>query len=232
MMEIAPEWDNVTWKNNLNTTVAIGQSLVHNLQTAIRFHAFASNDYGCPLKEEFDLNISKPDLKVDGTHYQIVKGNSVSFSASGGDFYLWAPGASLDNNQIANPIATPEETTEYQVTAFDSLGCEAKATVLVEVFEEAFIPTLFTPNGDGRNDNLKIYGLTQANDFRFVIFNREGNKLFDTSSVDEATQSGWSGAVNGHLQPPGTYYWKVEGSMPKGDLLLSGKKSGVFLLVR
>lgn len=225
-------WSNVHWSNNLNANVVSSQTLDHQFTKPIIFKAEASNEYGCTLQETFDLRLSKPNLQLPGTHFQIVKGNSVELGASGGDSYLWSPATSLSSPSIANPIASPALTTEYQVTVLDSLGCSAAGTVLVEVLEEAFIPTMFTPNGDSRNDRLKIYGLTQASDFHFEIYNREGAKLFETSSIVEATQAGWNGQVNGIAQPPGTYYWKVEGRMARGEVLLNGKKKGAFLLVR
>ena len=231
-LEVGPEWNSVTWKNNLNTNVVNQPSFVHAINNEIIITAYASNDYGCKLKEEFILKKSKPDLQVNGNHFQIMRGTDVQLIATGGNLYEWSPASSLNNGEISNPIASPDETTEYVVTAYDSLGCTSEAKILVEVFEEAFIPTLFTPNDDGRNDNLKIYGLSHASGFRFAIYNREGSKLFETTSIQEATGAGWTGAVNGIRQPPGTYYWKVEGKMPKGELLLNGKNSGVVLLVR
>jgi gliding motility-associated-like protein len=231
-LEAAPGWGNVQWKNNLNTTVVNTSSFVHAFEKAVIYTATASNNYGCTLTETFDLRVSKPNLQLNGTHFQIIRGNSVELVASGGSFYEWSPAGPLSNNKIANPVASPEETTEFTVTVLDSLGCSAQGEILVEVSEEAFVPTLFTPNGDNRNDQLKIYGLTHATGFQFVIFNREGAKIYETASIVEATQSGWSGVVNGVAQPPGTYYWKVEGRAPKGELLLNGKKEGTILLVR
>jgi gliding motility-associated-like protein len=230
-LEVADAWKNVMWKN-VNSTATSGSSVVHTFIKETTATAFAVNDTGCNLKEQFNLKLSKPNLQLSFLQIQIIRGNSAQLEARGGSSFSWTPSSSLNDSQIANPLASPVETTEYTVVVKDSLDCSAEGKVLVEVTEHAFIPTLFTPNGDTRNDNLRIFGLTQASDFKFSIFNREGNLLFETSNLSEATTVGWSGAVNGHLQPPGTYYWKVEGKMANGDLLLNGKKNGVFLLLR
>ena len=232
LLEIATEWTNVTWRNNKNTNVVNAQFLNHLIEQDVIITAMATNAYGCVLKETHQLLISLPVIQLNGDHFQIVRGSEIQLGASGGETFLWRPSGSLNNHLIFNPIASPEETTEYQVVVTDSIGCTAAANILVEVFEEAFIPTMFTPNGDGRNDMLKIYGLIQASGFKFEIFNREGNRLFATTNISDATQSGWGGQVNGVSMPPGTYYWKVEGKMPKGELLLNGKKNGAFLLIR
>ncbi len=61
------------------------------------------------------------------------------------------------------------------------------------------IPTLFTPNGDGINDNFKIDGLQLFPQNELAIFNRWGNevyfvkgymqnnKLWDGANLDEGT---------------------------------------------
>ena len=104
-------------------------------------------------------------------------------------------------------------------------------TVIVE--DSGFVPTLFTPNDDGQNDALKIYGITSANDFVFTIYNREGSLVFKTSDVNEAIQRGWDGFTNGTKQPGGVYFWKVKGSMSTArKVLLNGKDSGSIVLIR
>ncbi|HEV8514345.1 MAG TPA: FG-GAP-like repeat-containing protein, partial [Cyclobacteriaceae bacterium] len=232
LLTVDSEWQNVTWKNNLNATVSTGNQLNVVLQKPVVFKALGSNKQSCWLKETFNLNISKPDLNIGASQYQIEKGSSVQLSASGGNTYNWSPASTLNSDTVCCPIATPSITTEYTVIAKDSVGCTASTKVLVEVMESGFIPTLFTPNGDGKNDELKIFGLSSASNFRFTIYNREGNIVFDTRDVTTAVYQGWSGLANGQPQPPGTYYWRVEGNNGGETLTLNGKKSGAFLLVR
>jgi len=232
LLTIDSEWQDVTWRNNLNTTVSTVNQLNVILQKPVVYKALASNKQGCRLKETFNLKISKPDLKIESSQYQIIKGSSVQLNASGGNSYNWSPASTLSNDTICCPIAKPSTTTEYTVIAKDSLGCTASAKITVEVMESGFIPTLFTPNGDGKNDDLKIFGLSSASNFRFTIYNREGNIVFDTRDVATAVYQGWSGLANGQPQPPGTYYWRVEGNDGGETLTLNGKKSGAFLLVR
>lgn len=62
----------------------------------------------------------------------ICPGQSVQLSASGGIFYSWSPASSLNNANIANPIASPTSTTTYQVTVSDGF-CEEIASVTVTV---------------------------------------------------------------------------------------------------
>jgi gliding motility-associated-like protein len=103
--------------------------------------------------------------------------------------------------------------------------------VIVE--ETAFVPNLFTPNNDGSNDALKIYGLGAAREFSFTIFNREGNQVFHTNSVSDAVNIGWNGTLRGADLPAGVYYWRVSGRGDSGKgLQLNGKSSGSIVLLR
>jgi gliding motility-associated-like protein len=103
----------------------------------------------------------------------------------------------------------------------------------VEVINTGFLPNLFTPNGDGKKDDYKILGLYGAADFEFVIYNREGNIVYETTSWQTATSVGWNGQKGGVNQPSGLYYWKVQGKQPNGQtLLLNGKSTGSVLLIR
>ena len=160
-------------------------------------------------------------------------GQSVSLSASGAQEYWWQPGEGLSSSSSPDPVASPAITTLYTVTGFDSLHCTSAVTVLVEVSETAFLPTLFTPNGDGKNDELIIYGLRNAHDFQFTIFNREGSIVYETSDIGNASSSGWNGTKNGAPQQAGLYYWKVDGRFDNGQsLTLNGRTKGSVMLIR
>ena len=70
---------------------------------------------------------------------------------------------------------------------------------------EVFVPTAFTPNSDGMNDD---FGLTCACDLdkvQFNIFNRWGELVFESSEA----QPQWNGQVNGRVAQQGTYVWQL-----------------------
>lgn len=227
---IPPGWKNITW--NLQPPVTGVDSVDYIVKGAEKITVEAGSG-DCTYKKEFSIKLSIPELAVNGETFQIMKGGNVQLEATGTmSTFLWDPGISLSDNTIANPVATPTETTEYTLTATDSVGCSLTKRVVVQVEQTAFVPNLFTPNGDGKNDLLLIYGLTQANTFQFQIFNREGSMVYETRDVREATNSGWNGFVGGTRQPSGVYYWKVNGKYDTGKrVLLNGKETGSILLV-
>ncbi|MBS1506575.1 MAG: VCBS repeat-containing protein [Bacteroidetes bacterium] len=230
---VASEWTGVTWKDNLGASRGAGNTLHYTVTKNETLIALGSNTRGCVIRQTESVTLSKPVLVLNGDDFKIMQGQSVTLSASGAQEYWWQPATGLSSNTSASPEVSPTKTTLYTLTGFDSLHCSATATVLIEVTNTAFVPTLFTPNGDGKNDELKIYGLTSAKDFHFTIYNREGSVVYETTDVASATNTGWDGTKNGVLQPAGLYYWKVEGNFDNGQpLTLNGKTKGSVMLIR
>lgn len=120
--------------------------------------------------------------------------------------------AGLNFQNIPDPVASPSVNTTYNLTVKDSLGCPAQAKVVVIVEVAAFVPNLFTPNDDGRNDELRIYGLEQVKDFTFTIRNREGNLVYETRNITDAANTGWNGTLHGNQQIPSRSTWSKKAS--------------------
>jgi len=121
-------------------------------------------------------------------------------------WYQWTPGQTLDNPFIADPVARPTTSTVYSLTVTTAKGCTASAKEVVEVFYGLFMPSAFTPNGDGRNDLFRIPPGIPVTITRFAVYDRWGGMVFATSNTGE----GWDGTRSGTLQPTGTYAWYVE----------------------
>jgi gliding motility-associated-like protein len=87
------------------------------------------------------------------------------------------------------------------------------------------MPTVFTPNGDGENDELfaVIPGIKELN--KFSIYNRWGNMVFDTKIIGTA----WDGKFKDLDQPADVYFWYIEGVDSNGTV---HKKQGKVVLAR
>jgi gliding motility-associated-like protein len=68
------------------------------------------------------------------------------------------------------------------------------------------VPTAFTPNGDGLNDNLYPLNAYKATNLIFRVFNRYGEQIFE--SKDWTIK--WDGTYKKNKQPSGTYVWTLE----------------------
>ena len=154
------------------------------------------------------LSISAtPDTIYLGESSQLLATEELNYT------YDWFPPSTLNNPAIFNPIATPEETTDYELTIMDEFGCFNNAFITVVVLnpdcEEPFVfmPNAFSPNGDGENDILKVEGRT-VEELYLAIYNRWGELVFETSNPT----GGWDGVYNGELSEPDVYgyYLKVK----------------------
>lgn len=226
-------WTNISWRSESAGELGSGSSMrviAHNSEVVI---ASSSKSERCTYEKEYRIVVSKPVVIVQPPSAKITPGAKVTLSATGADQFEWSPSSTLSNPEGANTVASPFETTNYLVTGYDSIGCKATGQVTVVVESGAgFVPSLFTPNSDGTNDELRVYGLSDVKNFNWKIYNREGNVVFSTRNISEATSRGWDGTANGVRQPNGVYFWKVEGARQNGELLLNGKKEGSFLLIR
>ncbi len=229
---IAPGWPSVQWTID-NKIIGTQDTLTYTIIKEETIHVVAGNSGLCTYSKDFIIKISNPVLIIENDLFKVIKGQPVTLSAEGTGEFNWSPAGSLNNATLANPTATPLTTTIYTIMLTDSVGCETKGQITVEVTETAFVPNLFTPNQDGKNDVLKVYGLSSSQRLRFQIFNREGNLVYEANDEVMATSTGWNGTSNGVTQPSGLYYWKVEGETTRGEkILLNGKQSGSILLIR
>ena len=230
---VEPGWSNIQWTSQAKGNLGTSGSITYKVSGPDSVFVSMSNSEGCKLTRKTAVKISQPDVQVEDDNYKILKGEEVQLNGSGASTFAWTPTTSLNNANISNPIASPAATTLYTVTGYDSLGCTDSATVNIVVVGAGFVPNLFTPNDDGKNDELKLYGMPTVKDFVFSIYNREGSLVYRTTDVSQATTQGWDGTKNGTKQPPGVYFWKVKGEVSSGDrILLNGKDAGSIVLVR
>jgi gliding motility-associated-like protein len=98
--------------------------------------------------------------------------------------------------------------------------------------QSVFLPTLFSPNGDGANDALRVRAAGVA-DIRFSVYSADGHEVFRTTDVTEATEKGWNGRYHDRDMPAGTYTWTLQGHFTDGTPLTFGKHSyGQIVLLR
>lgn len=232
-LEVEENWETVSWSSLAKGNLGTQNSIAYTASVEDSIFVHLTNAEGCDLIRKTAIHISKPPLTVEEESYIILKGHEVQLQASGAERYQWSPDTHLSSSTISNPIASPLINTIYTVIGYDSIDCPTQKTVQVFVEDTGFVPNLFTPNNDDKNDELKIYGLNATTELSFSIYNREGKLVYETMDVVEATHHGWDGAKNGVKQPAGVYFWKVSGKLRSGGpVLLNGKKEGSIVLVR
>jgi gliding motility-associated-like protein len=105
----------------------------------------------------------------------------------------------------------------YDITATDNFGCQRSFHVNVVEQKctecDALMPSAFTPNGDGLNDNFKAMLFCQYSDFDLQVFNRWGEKIFESHS----SNIGWDGTYLGKKMMTDVYVYIVNYKTPLGS---------------
>ena len=141
-------------------------------------------------------------------------GVNLNLTTSGTSF-LWSPSSGLSNPTASNPIASVTSTTLYTVVVTDASGCSASDTVTVNVDPNGQCDIVyysgFTPNGDGINDYWQIDGISIDPKNEVYIFNRWGDKVWQTVGYDNASNR-WDGkSYRGrNIVPDGTYFFIIK----------------------
>jgi gliding motility-associated-like protein len=141
----------------------------------------------------------------------VVVGQPLQLNAEGGLNYIWSPPTGLNNPNIKNPIGLYEaeiDSVKYMVQVFNQAGCVDTDYLKVTVFKTnpyVFVPTGFTPNGDGRNDEVKPIAVGVKTIKYFSIYNRWGQLIFTTTTNGK----GWDGTLGGTPQGSNVFVWMV-----------------------
>jgi gliding motility-associated-like protein len=158
----------------------------------------------------------------------ILIGTSTDLTASGGVSYVWSPSTSLNCPTCQNTTANPSQTTVYCVQGTDANGCADTACMTVTVNTdcgELFIPTAFSPNDDHENDVLCIYGKQCIKEMDFIIYDRWGEKVYESTNPDDC----WDGKYKGEMMNSGVFVYYLNATMLSGQQVV---KKGNVTLVR
>lgn len=138
---------------------------------------------------------------------------------------VWDAHPTLSCTMCDYPVAAPLETTRYTATIQQN-SCNASTQFTVVVLKDALVqlPNAFTPNSDGRNDFFGPAGKVPA-DFEMQIFNRYGEMIFRSNSIDTR----WDGRCRGVLQSNNVYVYAVKYRNMQNQTI---HKKGTITLIR
>jgi len=159
-----------------------------------------------------------------------MKNPLITFSStSTGDnlTYQWltGDGATYDVPEFTHTYA---DSGIYRVWIIveNSNGCidSTSETVIVTARYMLRIPTAFTPNGDGLNDNFVVKG-NGVKEYRITIYDRWGKMVFESKDINNS----WDGKINGHPPVPGVYLYHT---YFKDDNDEVSEQTGSFVIIR
>ncbi len=184
--------------------------------------------------EGFDITIKDAELgEINPNFYHRinrVNGNSFADitiyydSIIDGDFTAMTQWGTTSQWENLGTVAT---TSNYGFPGITKAGIYNFSTtpfaLSSEVGASVFVPNVFSPNGDGFNDVLRVRG-KGIEEMEFIIFNRWGEKVFETTDVN----SGWDGTNNGEAMNLSVFVYVVKGKYKNGKFF--DEKGNVTLM--
>ena len=209
-----------------NTGIFTGLAAgIHNLRVRNSINCFA--DTAIDIKGFPPASLSVVANKVDPV-CKDMNGGSITVRATG----TQQPYTLRLNNAIYNNGSTITGLTRgnYGVEIINAYNCPVDTVsitldaALTPECDVLFIPTAFTPDGNGRNDTFQPYAGNIIQGYTFRVYNRWGQQVFSTTEKNK----GWDGTFNGVTQPSGIFAWVVtyhtltnpEKKMEKGTVML------------
>lgn len=186
----------LAWSTGLDSNVVNPQNLASG-----QYFVEAYSAFGCVFEDsltignfgEFSTSISEDSLFLEFLETAVV--DVLNTPELDAPTYQWTPSEGLSCSDCESPVADPSTTTWYVVEVTSQYGCTALDSIFVEREvppPAAFIPTVFSPNSDGLNDQLCVLG-NRFLEVNFAVYNRWGEEVFATSQIESC----WDGNHNG-----------------------------------
>ena len=192
--------------------------VISNL-TSGQYSVNVTDNAGCSTTASFTVDVIGTLLvNVNPSSVTINEGETVELTASGGSTYVWTPSLGINCLTAACDTvnANPLFTTTYEVFATDANGCEGSEFVTVYVnpvcSKEIFVPSIFSPNADGKNDQQCVMGNCIAS-MEFSIYNRWGENVFTTTDQNQC----WDGQYKGQKVNTGVFVYKLKATLINGN---------------
>jgi len=124
----------------------------------------------------------------------------------------WSPLDGVDNPTSPEPFIQPTIDGDFTYIYTGRLGPLREVdSIRIRVVDPeklectAFFPNAFTPNDDGLNDRFRLVNIVAVTGIETIeVFDNIGNRVY----IENGTNIGWDGSVNGEPAPPGAYFYR------------------------
>ena len=208
--------------NNSPLTTANASGLDSNMHTVI-----VTDANGCTYTDSILVQLFPAPIVVTLLDTTIIYGDCIDLSATGANSYTWTPDADLSCGNCATPNTCPTSLSIYCVEGTDVNGCKSSDCVTIDVeiiCGDVFVPSAFSPNDDGENDNLCVYSDCMKS-MTFSIYNRWGEKVYETNSMNIC----WDGTWKGKVLNSAVFVYTLDGYLINGELV---EQKGNISLIR
>ncbi len=176
-----------------------------------------TNSCGTASAEVTVTYLASPNAGSGNTFVTCESGDAVDLLTimngspeSGG---VWSPILISGSNSFDPNV---DAFTEYTYTVINSCGSSSADLVITsdgaDCDQHIYIPNVFSPDANGENDVLFVRG-KGIDFFTFSVFNRWGQMIFQSSSLDV----GWDGQYGGKPVNAGVFVYVLKGEFANGE---------------
>ncbi|MEP6675356.1 MAG: gliding motility-associated C-terminal domain-containing protein [Ferruginibacter sp.] len=179
----------------IDTTICAGTSAYGHSSTGT-YSDTIHHPQECDSIRNINLKVistTAPDIPAT---LVLCTGDSIILSPGDYDSYLWQDGSTQKTYTVKRPGM-------YSVTVSNKCIVTTSQAQVTESNCSIYFPNAFTPNKDGRNEQFKILTNRLFAQFNLAIYNRYGQKVFESAS----TEPGWDGSFKGSNAEAGSYVW-------------------------
>lgn len=197
--------------------------------TTITFIVGSPNQDGCWGHDSITVFVNNGNISTieDTTIFEgtcIVLETTTDFSIQTN---TWFPIIGLNDPNNLSPSVCPDEDINYYITITDSAGCVYIDSVSLKIIKGYVLelPSVFSPNEDQLNDEIKIIHSNIKGLEYFKIYTRWGELVFETNNIEQS----WNGKFQDRNQEVGDYLYKIS-AITHTELQVSFE--GVVTLIR
>ncbi len=179
------------------------------------YTVYAQSPNGCVASRSVGLDpVPAVELELVG-ELKLELGDSVQLMPQGDlnafSSFAWSPPLGLSCSDCLQPFASPETSQLYQLVATDTLGCSAAAEVRIVVSQDraVYLPNVFSPNEDGRNDAFLPLSDRDYQVVAFQVFDRWGGLLHEEEDTSLQMLRGWDGKKRGETMKAGVFVYQL-----------------------
>lgn len=202
------------WSPSGGLSATSGSSVSANPSDSTTYIVIGTDSAGCTARDTVTVNIgTQPTASFSMSEPNSCSPNQVQFTntSTNDSTFVWIFGDGTTSTE-KNPLHTYPTANKYTITLIvkSSNGCidSTKQTESIITAEDfALIPSAFTPSNTA-SLNATFYPnvqCTDVNGYEFRVYNRWGNKVFESSNPN----IGWDGKYNGTLLPLDVYVYYV-----------------------
>ena len=195
------------------------------LQSGMTLRGLSSGTYklnvtdrnGCETVRNIEISQpSRGNISIDGPSIEVKEGEDITLTLittgidSIASIAWFGPEGTCDNcmEWVVWPI---KGENHYIVTVIDKNGCIYEAEFAIIAVRNYFIPSVFSPNGDGNNDFFNIFSDSSIEEIEVLeVYSRWGELVYRGEHIKPgSSQEGWDGTFKGQPLAPGVFIYRA-----------------------